>query len=220
MSTLFVEVIGCLPSIKAMARVELLPRLELIFGPMGSGKSSDLLRRLKRIGIAGYNTALIKSSVDTRNVGVVTLHTGTRIKAITTDTIEEVRKHLMVETAQAVAIDEGQFFPDLFEGVQGLLSDGKVVIVALLDGQYRQEPFQLMKGLDGMPTVDPHTRTLGQLIAISDSAVKLLAVCAFCGADAPFTMARSAMSSDTSVGGLDKYAHACRRCHRLPDETE
>ena len=96
-----------------------------------------------------------------------------------------------------IGIDEGQFFPDLVAFADTAASAGKVVVVAALDGTFERKEFG----------------QLGDLLAVSDSITKLNAVCAVCGADAPFTRRDAAATEVKLIGGREAYTPVCRRHH-------
>lgn len=174
-------------------------RIELIVGPMFGGKSTELLRRLERQDRAGRTVCAVRSAIDTRygNAAFVTTHSGRRFPAVVADRLDQVETE-----ATVIGIDEGQFYADLAPACERWAAAGKVVIVAMLDGDANRKPF-------------PGSQLL-ELLALTESVTKLLAVCANCGADAAFTKLVPSEHLDAqhiNVGGAEKYRAVCRACH-------
>jgi thymidine kinase len=175
--------------------------IQLILGPMFSGKTTELLRRMRRYAVAGKRYVVLKHALDNRYTevdsdGVAITHDRQTCSAVpVADMIGDAYDRC--RDADVVGIDEGQFFPDIVEFCERLANDcGKIVVVASLDGTYRREPFG---------------RVL-ELVPRAESVVKLCAVCAQCHRDAAFTRRRGAETEVAVIGGADKYAAACRRC--------
>ena len=180
--------------------------LDLITGPMFAGKSTELLRRMRRYEHAGRRCVLVKWKGDTRysdgeeRAEVVT-HDMHRRVALSADTLSDCSPEL--SSADVVGIDEGQFFPDVVEACCSLART-KVVIVSCLDGTFEQEPFP----------------TIARLFSKADTITKLSAVCTNCKSDAPFTKrykctAPAGPSPSTqiiAVGGAEMYVPCCRLC--------
>lgn len=171
-------------------------RLELIVGPMFSGKTTELLRRVHRYRLAGRRVLLLKSIKDTRAVRAdqTQTHDGKASQAVPVGQLREASA--LALGADVVGVDEGQFFPDLEETCSFLADRGRVVIVAALDGTFAREPF--------LPVV--------RLVAQAESVTKLTSVCSSCGAEAPFSRRRSPEREIEVIGGSDKYSAACRVC--------
>lgn len=175
-------------------------RLEVVCGPMYSGKSEELMRRLRRAQIAGKTVALFKPQIDSRyKKRSVVSHAGREMEALETSSAES----LLVAALgyDVLGIDEVQFLDGAVEPIRKM-AERQIVIVAGLDMTYRREPF------GDMPT----------LLAIADSIEKLTAVCHMCGADATLTQRlingkpASFSGPTVQVGGLDSYEARCRRC--------
>jgi thymidine kinase len=175
-------------------------RLELILGPMFSGKSTELQRRLRRHQLAGASTLVIKFSGDTRYDSVagaqaVVTHDGRAASAHATTTLADV--YHLVKSVSVVGIDEGQFFDDVALA-ESWASAGKTVIVAGLDATFERTPFL----------------SLLNLVSRAESVTKLTAVCSHCGADASFTHRKLPTVSGASlIGGAEAYEAMCRQCH-------
>lgn len=177
------------------------PHLEVIVGPMFSGKSEELLRRLRRAQIAGYKVMLARPKIDTTKL----THDGTRMDFVYAETIFEIGIEAVAWQADVVGIDEIQFFPDLDRIPQ--FAELKTVIVAGLDTTFRYEPF------GDVPT----------LMAYADKLDKLTAVCNKCGADNATRTQRlnpdgtpaSRTGETVLVGEEDYYEARCRSCFEL-----
>nr|AYK28494.1 thymidine kinase [Cyprinid herpesvirus 3] len=171
--------------------------LELVIGPMFAGKSTESCRRLERLSYSGRRCIAVKHAIDQRYTeeSKVAMHSGATYPAISAGYLYEVMQRL--EEYDAVAVDEGQFFPDLYEGVVQLLTAGKYVIVAALDGDFMQQPFKQVTAL----------------VPMADKLDKLTAVCMKCKMrDAPFTVRISQGTDLVQVGGAESYQAVCRPC--------
>lgn len=174
--------------------------IEVIVGGMFSGKTEELIRRLRRAEFARQKIQVFKPIIDTRyNVEEVTSHNQTMIKSQPIERSEEIWMYLMDDT-QVVGIDEGQFFDQgLVQVVQDLADRGVRVLIAGLDTDWQAKPFE------PMPT----------LMAIAENVTKQHAVCVVCGAQASRTQRTGAAASVTStervlVGTHDSYEARCR----------
>lgn len=181
--------------------------VEVITGPMFSGKSDELIRRLRRARIARQKIHVFKPSIDTRYTeGKVTSHAGTEFEATPVERSAAITELVDDETT-VVGIDEAQFFDlDLIRVVQELADQGVRVIVAGLDTDFRGEPF------GPMPT----------LMAQAERVDKLTAICMVCGDPATRTQrlinGRPARFEDpvVVVGASELYEARCRRHHQVP----
>jgi len=171
--------------------------LELILGPMFSGKSSELIRRINRYMVVyGKESVLcIKYSGDNRysESGIAT-HDRIEKNALCVDKLSET---LVSGVIKIIAIDEGQFFPEIIEFTKLMILKGKKVIISGLDGDFQMKPFKY---------------NLLELIPICDSVVKLTAICHSCKKDAPFTKRTTNDTEQTVIGGENMYHAACRAC--------
>ena len=180
--------------------------LELIVGPMFSGKSEELIRRVTRAFIAKQEVQVFKPSLDTRyGAASVASHNGRTLEAVSVKDASEMRVRLEPQT-QVVAIDEGQFLGDELVSLALELADGgKRVLIAGLDLDFRAEPFGPMP----------------QLLARAESVTKLTAICT-CGSAATRTQrligGHPAHFDDPVilVGAAESYEPRCRACHRVP----
>jgi len=169
--------------------------IEVIYGPMFSGKSTELLRRVKRNTIAQKKCLLINYAKDNRysNENVVSTHDKQMMKAMKVNIIEEAVPYF--KDYDVIAIDEGQFFSDVVEFAEYFANNGKIVIVAALDATFQRKPFDVIG-----------------LLPIAEKITKLTAVCVVCSADAPFTQRLSGGSQVELIGGTELYRPVCRKC--------
>ena len=178
--------------------------IEVICGPMFSGKIEELIRRVTRSKIARIPVQTFKPALDTRYAdSKVVSHSSLSVVAEPVpDSYSLLRK--IDDATDVIGIDEGQFFDDrIVEVVERLAKAGKQVIVAGLDLDYLGRPFE------PIPT----------MCARSEYVTKMLAVCHRCGAPAAFTQ-RTIKSDDLVVlGAIDAYEARCRNCYD-PDEPE
>jgi thymidine kinase len=177
--------------------------LEVICGPMFSGKSEEMIRRLKRAEIAGQRVLIFKPRIDDRyDATDVVSHAGARMRAVPIATVAELTEH--ADGFDVVGIDEAQFLGDgIVPGVLELAERGTRVVVAGLDQDFRRLPF------GPMPALLSHAELVD----------KLQAVCHRCGGPATTTQrlvdGRPApYSGDTVVvGAAEQYEARCRGCH-------
>ena len=182
--------------------------LEVVCGPMFSGKSEELIRRLRRAEIAGQRALIVKPLIDTRyDVGHVVSHAGAKMRAVTASDSAEIER--LARGYDAVGIDEVQFFGDgIVESIESLVSRGVRVVAAGLAQDFRGLPF------GAMPT----------LLCVAEFVDKLEAVCHRCGGPATMTQrlvdGRPApFGGETiQVGALDSYEARCRACHSAGED--
>jgi thymidine kinase len=176
--------------------------IEVITGCMFSGKTEELIRRLRRAKIAKQNVVIFKPNIDTRysNNSIVS-HSEQSLPSILIKDVKEILD--LVEDAQVIGIDEAQFFSnDLIDVCNRLADDGKRVLVAGLDMDYRGVPFEPMP----------------QILSIAEYITKSLAICVECGNPADRTQRKTASSERVVVGAADMYEARCRKCHYIPTE--
>ncbi len=177
--------------------------IEVICGSMFSGKSEELIRRLRRAQIARQRVQIFKPRLDDRySEDHIVSHSEMKIKSQLVSQAREILDLLDGRT-QVVGVDEGQFFDMELVYVCNRLADaGKRVIVAGLDQDFRGKPF------DPMP----------QLLSIAEYITKTLAICVRCGAPAN-RIQRLVESSDRFlVGAVDAYEARCRLCFEPPPD--
>ena len=186
--------------------------IEVVAGVMFSGKSEELMRRVRRAMIARKRVQVFKSHLDSRYAGLfaVSSHDGRSVDAIPVDSSAQIAQRID-PMAQVVAIDEAQFLDNgIIDVVTSLAARGRRVILAGLDTDFRGEPFGPM----------PH------LMAIAEMVDKLNAICVLCGAPATRTQRLidgepAAWDSPTiMVGGQEAYEARCRACHAVRPAQE
>ncbi|KAH7816148.1 Thymidine kinase [Monocercomonoides exilis] len=175
--------------------------IELIIGPMFSGKTTELIRRIRRHSLAKRNCIVIKYSKDRRySEDKLCTHDHFTYEAISCIKLKDIED--LVKDAEIIGIDEGQFYPDLVEFCEMQANSGKIVIVAALDGTFQRKRFN--------DVVD--------LIPLCESVEKLNAVCTVCGRAAAFTKRLVDDDSIELVGGAEVYTALCRKCFFEFDE--
>lgn len=173
-------------------------RIEAISGGMFSGKSEELVRRLRRAAIARQTVQVFKPSADTRH-GPERLVTRDKreLEAVSVACSCEIRQKLLSEV-QVVGIDEAQFFDDgLIDLVCELADSGVRVIVAGLDLDYLRRPFGPMP----------------RILALAEYVDKVHAVCMRCGAPAHYSQRMTGGGEQLQVGDTEAYEARCRRCY-------
>jgi thymidine kinase len=173
--------------------------IEVIVGSMYSGKTEELIRRLRRAQIARQRVEIFKPAIDDRYArDQIVSHSELRIPSRAVRDAKEILRH--AHEAQVIGIDEGQFLgADLVRVCERLARRGKRVIVAGLDQDYAGRPF------DPMP----------QLLAIAEYITKTLAICVVCGNPANRTYRKARRPGRVVVGGAELYEARCRRCYEL-----
>jgi thymidine kinase len=186
--------------------------IEVITGVMFSGKSEELIRRVRRAIIARRKVQVFKSHLDARYAGLfsVATHDGREIEATPVDQAGEIFRLVRPDT-ELVAIDEAQFLdPEIVTVASALAARGVRVVLAGTDTDFRAEPFGAM----------------GDLLAIAESVDKLQAICVICGDLATRNQrlvdGKPARydSPTILVGGRETYEARCRHCHRVPRKDE
>ena len=181
--------------------------IEVICGPMFSGKTEELLRRLKRAQIARQKVEVFKPVIDDRySKSHVQSHDASRIPCFPVKTAADILKNL-ADNTRVVGIDESQFFgEEVVEVANKIAYRGIRVVIAGLDQDYRGEPFG----------------PIPALMAIAESVLKLSAVCTVCGSPATRTQRLSGSSDPKDetvlVGGQELYEPRCRFHHEAEPE--
>lgn len=178
--------------------------IEVVVGPMYSGKSEELIRRLKRAKIAKQNIIVFKPHIDDRySKSDVVSHSGDSIEAIPVEKALDIYD-LIGEDIEVVGIDEVQFFDeDIVKVAIDLANKGIRVIAAGLDMDFKGEPFGPMP----------------QLLAVSEFVDKIQAICSVCGQPATRSQrlidGKPARYDDPiiKVGAVESYEARCRKCH-------
>ncbi|OXB81084.1 UNVERIFIED_CONTAM: hypothetical protein H355_005014 [Colinus virginianus] len=171
-------------------------QIQVIFGPMFSGKSTELMRRVRRFQLAQYRCLLVKYAKDTRycTAGVST-HDRNTMEAHPACVLKDVYQEAL--GSAVIGIDEGQFFPDIVEFCESMANIGKTIIVAALDGTFQRKAFG----------------SILNLVPLAESVVKLNAVCMECYREASYTKRLGAEREVEVIGGADKYHSVCRACY-------
>jgi thymidine kinase len=186
--------------------------IEVVCGVMFSGKSEELIRRVRRALIARKKVQVFKSHLDERYAGLyhVSSHDGRTVEAMPVDSPEQIAREVRPDT-QVVAIDEAQFLPPgIVELATALAASGRRVILAGTDTDFRGEPFGPMP----------------QLLAVAELVDKLHAICVVCGNAASRNQrlidGKPARydSPTIMVGGNESYEARCRSCHAVPRKDE
>jgi thymidine kinase len=186
-------------------------RIEVICGSMFSGKSEELIRRVRRAEIAKQKVQVFKPCLDKRyGESTVNSHDGRAADAIPIERPEEILTHLAEDTT-VVGIDEGQFFDRTLGDIcRQMTGRGIRVIVAGLDLDFRGEPFGPMP----------------EMLAQAEQVDKLHAICVVCGDEASRTQrlidGKPASYHDPIIliGATEAYEARCRRCHEVPERPE
>lgn len=168
--------------------------IQLILGPMFSGKTTELLRRIQRYDIAQRKCIVIKYAGDTRyDVDCVATHDQKKRAAVATRQLHEVD----TQAFDVIGIDELQFFPDAVSFCNDMADSGKIVIAAALNGTYQRKPFVVISELI------PHCEKIDQLSAI----------CSKCYESAAFSKRTAKDTTFELIGGSEAYMACCRACY-------
>lgn len=178
--------------------------IEVISGSMFSGKTEELIRRLKRAKIANLNVEIFKPSMDTRyHEKNIVSHDENAIPSTPIDNSQTIL--LLASEVDVVGIDEAQFFDDqLPEVCDQLALRGVRVIVAGLDMDFTGKPFGQM----------PY------LLAMAEYITKLHAICVKCGNIANYSYRKRGPSTQVLLGEKDNYEPRCRHCYHLPENLQ
>ncbi|XP_064618002.1 thymidine kinase, cytosolic-like [Liolophura sinensis] len=178
-------------------------QIQIIFGPMFSGKTTELVRRMKRYQLANYKCLVVKYSKDDRyDIDGVATHEGQVLPAVSAMSLMDLC--CAAGCHDVIGIDEGQFFPDVVEFCDIMAEMGKTVIVAALDGTFQKKGFG----------------NILNLVPLAESVVKLNAVCMKCFSAASFTKRKGSEKEVEVIGGADKYLAVCRTCFYSPQKSE
>lgn len=178
--------------------------IELVTGSMFSGKTEELLRRLRRATFAHQKVILFKPAMDNRySETEVVSHDSNSLSAVVVyDSLELLQ---LSNDAQVIGVDEAQFFDDsLVDVCQKLANKGKRIIIAGLDMDFRGEPFGIMP----------------KLMAIAEFVDKVHAICVRCGRLAQYSHRTTKSSDLVLLGEKDRYEPLCRRCYQMFNEND
>ncbi len=169
--------------------------IEVISGPMFSGKSEELIKRIRRAQIARRRVQIFKHGIDVRyDATSIVSHSQQSLPGVAVSCPEDILKKVDDRT-ELVAIDEGQFFSDSIVDVANTLANrGKRVIVAGLDMDYMAQPFGPMP----------------RIICTAEYVTKQLAICMVCGDPANFTQRLALATDQIVVGAAETYEARCR----------
>lgn len=173
--------------------------VEVVCGSMFSGKTQELIRRLKLAQIAKQSVQVFNSYLDTRYAKEkIVSHDQSALSAQSVKNAKDILKHVKPDT-KVIGIDEAHFFGnDIVDVVQKLANDGHRVIVAGLDQDFRGEPFDNM----------------AKLMAVAEYVTKNLAICMVCGNPAHYSQRLTSSDKRIDVGAGDKYEARCRKCFK------
>ena len=175
-------------------------RIEMIVGPMFAGKSTELMRRIRRHKLAYRRCVVIKYAKDQRhgeNATELSTHDNLRIKAVPCTKLYDAWNE--ARNSDVIGIDEAQFYPDLIQFCDEMADAGKIIILGALDGDFRREPFG----------------SVLQLAPRAESVTKLSAVCRICGREAAFTRRLTSETALEAIGGAEMYMPTCRKCFTI-----
>ena len=176
-------------------------KIEAIIGPMFSGKSTELLRLMRRYKMH-MRVTVVKPRIDIRYDDIrVSTHDNVRADARVLERLADATE--FADGFDVLLVDEGQFFEDLAEAALALCRLGKIVVVAALNGDFLQRPFD----------------TVSKLIAVTDKLVFLTAICS-CGRRAPHSARIGAQENDAvvQIGGAEMYQARCKLC--IPEQKK
>ena len=175
--------------------------IEIICGSMFSGKTEELIRRLRRAEIAKQSVEIFKPKIDRRyHADHIVSHDQSKMRSQTVDSSTDILRRS--ENAEVIGIDEAQFFDDKLIDVSIELARlKKRVIVAGLDKDYLAEPFG----------------PIPALLAEAEYITKTLAICVICGNPANYTQRLSEESERIVIGEKELYEARCRNCYESPD---
>lgn len=176
--------------------------LEMIVGCMFSGKSSELIRRIRQHRILGSAMLLVHHQSDSRyDSTAIVSHDLVRERSHSYSRLEDVRMHPQYERSKVVFIEEAQFFADLYNEVVRMVDiDGKHVVLCGLDGDYQRQPFE----------------QITRLIPFAESVMKCSALCSLCkdGTPGVFSKRIAPSTQREFVGGINEYIPVCRKHYK------
>lgn len=177
--------------------------IEVICGSMFSGKTEELIRRLRRAQIAKQKVRIFKPKLDNRyHPEQIVSHSDQRMESVSIANAREILDRVDADV-QVIGIDEAQFFgTELVDVCETLANQGKRVVVAGLDQDYLGRPFE----------------PIPSLLAVAEFITKNLAICVKCGNPANRSQRIRAVSERVLVGATDSYEARCRRCFRPEPE--
>lgn len=178
-------------------------QIQLILGPMFSGKSTELIRRISRYTISEKKCVIIKYSKDNRysnHDDKLYTHNKEIHEAISTHSLTNGLSIQIKEEYDVIGIDEGQFFTDLDVFCEEMCNHGKIVIIAALSGTFQRKSW----------------KSVSNIIPLANEISHLTSICHKCKKDgASFTYRISQEEEITVIGGIEKYWAVCNKCYLL-----
>lgn len=173
--------------------------IEVITGPMFSGKSEELIKRIRILSYAGIKTLIIKPKIENRfSENEIVSRNGSSIRTYIASNVEEIRQMFSYDKYQSLVIDEVQFFDEsLLPFLDEIANKGVRVIVSGLDQNYLRKPFGIMP----------------QLLAMAENITKLNAVCLVCKNAASCSFRKFKSENEIELGDIGEYESRCRQCH-------
>lgn len=168
---------------------------------MNIGKSTELIRRIRRAKHAQKNVVCVKPRMDDRySSDDIISHNKESIEALTCSKLMELENHIQKSNPiiDVIAIDEGQFFSDIVEFSEHFANQGITIIVAALNSTFERKPFG----------------NIHYLIPLCEDVIKLTAICSTCKKEANFTKRIGNSKSLIDIGGQEKYEASCRGCFK------
>ncbi|MGX9372898.1 thymidine kinase [Mycoplasma sp. 3398] len=180
--------------------------IEIITGPMFSGKTEELLRRLRTLSYAKFNSLVIKPEYDNRfSDSEIVSRCGLKERTFSIKRIEDIYELLDKAKYDAILIDEAHFFGNnLISVADDLANKGYLIIIAGLDQDYRRQPFGPMPNL----------------MAIAETITKLHAICVICQNVATTSYRKIKNKSLNLLGNYNEYEARCRKCHLLGENVQ
>ena len=179
--------------------------IQLILGPMFSGKSSELIKLIRRYNIKKHKTIVVKYNLDDRyedsHANVVT-HDKFTYPALKCSNLNEIKETLLKH--EVIGIDEGQFFPDLAEICEELANKGKHIVISALNANFKRECFP----------------SIASLFPKCEKIINLQSICFYCNDDAPFTLRTVCNDEEVLIGGIEMYKPVCRNCYYTINNKE
>jgi thymidine kinase len=175
-------------------------KIELILGPMFSGKTSELFRRLKRYKIAHKKCALIRYSRDNRYSSDKLFNHDKETLIIDLFSISSfIDEEPDLISYDVIGIDEGQFIIDTPSFSDRMANQGKIIIISALDGDFKRKGFG---------------KFLNEIVPLCEEVIKLNSICHICQSEmGAFTQRTTDDQEIEKIGGLEMYKSTCRRCH-------
>ena len=176
--------------------------ITLILGCMYSGKTTELIRQMRRARIAGLTTQLYKYARDVRydNLKLASSHDGVKEVAIPIVNADEIGPW---QSGMIIGIDEGQFILNLSAVAEKMANEGVHVIISALDTDYHRQPFPMME----------------RLWFLCEKRLQMHAICVVCKGEASFTQRIVESDELELIGGTEAYRAVCRRCYFTCDST-